>query len=335
MTKITTRWHPIKYLLVYTFLFFCAVGTALMYLGLDGILQKGLSIRTLIGTFIILVLSLTSYYLGFSMFYSAWKNSPKITIDKYTIKIGSQIFYLKDIKDVILTGKKPFHYFHNMSVINYIRNIIPYGFQIIPVAPMESTVLLFNNGKEKILFDDMYSNISDIKLFLEQVIINKQEYNPILKNKISRNMLRFERVEIFKGNQLLYFVNPEYWVFICIIGLIVFFTFVLLNLLILTCVLCACCFYAVSWTMNYFGLTEDLLIIRKHNLFWKVIIYPLSEIKEIVFERQEVSPICMRVISKDFRNKVYKAASIRKKTWLEMKKRLEEKGVKVRDEIFS
>ena len=180
----------------------------------------------------------------------------------------------------------------------------------------------------------MYSNSSDIKLFLEQVIINKQEYNPILKNKISKNALRFENEEIFKGNQFLYFINPEYWVFICIIGLIVFITFILFNLLILTCVLCVCCFYVVSWTMNYFGLTEDLLIIRKHNLFWKVIIYPLSEIKEIVFEQQEGSPICMRVISKDFRSKVYKAASLRKKTWLEMKKRLEEKGVKVKDEIY-
>ena len=152
MTKITTRWHPIKYFLVYAFLFFCVVGTALMYLGLDGILQKGLSIRTLISTFIILVLSLTLYFLGFSMLYSTWKNSPKIIIDKYTIKIGNQTFYLKDIKDVVLTGKKPFHYFHNMSIIRYIRYIIPYGFQIIPVAPMESTILLFNDGKEKILF---------------------------------------------------------------------------------------------------------------------------------------------------------------------------------------
>ena len=86
--------------------------------------------------------------------------------------------------------------------------------------------------------------------------------------------------------------------------------------------------------MNYFSLTEDFLIIRKHNLFWIVIIYRLSEIKEIVFERQEPQPNCIRVITIDFRNKIYSATAIRKQTWLEMKKRLEEKGVKVRDEVY-
>ena len=265
-------------------------------------------------TFMI-IFGLVFSILGFSMFYAYLKNSSKVTIDKHTIKIGDRTYDVKNIKNIVLTGKKA-----------------------LGIFPMESITILFNNGKKKVLFDDMYSNCSEIKIFLEQVVLNKQEYNPKLINKISRNEIRFESEETFKGNQ---FINMHGIMLWGLIGFLIFGIFswnerqiLTPGLLIFPAVMGIGWFFGFSWLMHYFGLTKDYLIIKNHNFFWKAKIYRLSDIKEVVFEQQGRTPNTMRVITVDFRNKQYPAAPIRKKTWLKLKKRLEEKGVKVRDEIY-
>jgi len=253
--------------------------------------------------------------LGFSMFYAYLKNSPKVTIDKDTIKIGYMTFYVKNIKDIVLTGKRA-----------------------LGIIPMESITILFDNGKKKVLFDDMYSNSSDIKLFLEQVVINKQEYNPILLKNINKNMIRFEKEETFRGNQ---FINIHGILLWGVIGFFIFAIFSWIERQILTTiplifsvVYCTGWFFSFSYLMHYFGLTKDYLIIKNSNFIWMAKIYCLSDIKEVVFEQQGRSPNGMRVITTDFKKKLYIAAPLRKKTWLEMKRELEQRGIKVRDEIF-
>jgi len=248
---------------------------------------------------------------GFSMFYAYLKNSPKVTIDKDTIKIGHMTFYVKNIKDIVLTGKRELGLF-----------------------PMESITILFDNGTKKVLFDDMYSNSYDIKLFLEQVVLNKQEYKPKLINKISRNAIRFEREETFKGNQ---FINIHGIMLWGLLGFLIFMIFRMTDkpvLLLFPAVYGTGWFLGFSYLMHYFGLTKDYLIIRNHNFLWMAKIYRLSDIKEVVFEQQGNLPNCMRVITIDFKNKLYPAAPLRKKKWLEMKRELEQKGVKVRDEVY-
>ena len=86
--------------------------------------------------------------------------------------------------------------------------------------------------------------------------------------------------------------------------------------------------------MHYFGLTKDYLVVRNHNFIWKVKIFRLTDIKEVVFETQGKQPNCMRIITKDFRNKLYPAGTLRDKTWLEMKRQLESKGINVRNECI-
>jgi hypothetical protein len=60
----------------------------------------------------------------------------------------------------------------------------------------------------------------------------------------------------------------------------------------------------------------------------------LTDIKEVVFETQGKQPNCMRIITKDFRNRLYPAGTLRDKTWLEMKRQLESNGVSVRNECI-
>ncbi|WP_234111802.1 hypothetical protein, partial [Chryseobacterium sp. R2A-55] len=201
MTTITTKRHPFKFYgsIAFGTLFLCGLGTLLLFASID-ILQKE---NPATKEYSMPVFSLALYLLAFSLLYSYWKNSPIITLDKHSIKIGNETFYLKDIKDIALTGKMPF--------------------KCIITFPMEGTTILFNDGTEKILFDDMYSNSSEIKLFLEHVVIKKQDYNHDSIKEISKDNIRFENEETFKGNQFTSLRGLSLW------GLIGFFTFMLFS----------------------------------------------------------------------------------------------------------
>lgn len=314
MTTITTRRHPLKFYtaLTFGFLFLFALGSIITFASID-ILTNG---QPATKDYLMPVFSITIYFLAFSMVYAYWKNSPKINLDKHSIKIGDETFYLKDIKDIALTGKMPFKF-----IITF---------------PMEGTAILFNNGTEKILFDDMYSNSSEIKLFLEQVVIKKQDFNHDSIKEISKDAIRFENEEIFKGNQFTSLRGISLW------GLIGFFAFMMfskwqsppMGLFIFFGAFGTFWFVLHSWLMHYFGLTKDYLVLRNHNFIWKIKIYRLTDIKEVVFETQGKQPNCMRIITKDFRNKLYPAGTLRDKTWLDLKDKLEAKGVSVRNECI-
>lgn len=85
--------------------------------------------------------------------------------------------------------------------------------------------------------------------------------------------------------------------------------------------------------MNYFGLSDDYLIVRNHNYIWKRHRYKLSEVREIVFETYPRATYCLRIISKNFQAKLYQAGTLHDKRWLELMRKLEEKGITVRNEL--
>ncbi|PQJ17043.1 hypothetical protein [Nonlabens tegetincola] len=314
MNIIETQRHPLKFYatIAFGFLFLFALGSFMIFIGLEGVPNEQAEIKRIIMS----IFGCIIFLLAIWMVHTYWKNSPKIIIDGNNLKIGKETFRLNNIKDVILTGKIPFRF-----IINF---------------PMEGTVILFNDGSDKILFDDMYSNSFQVKSFLEQVIIKKQEYKLYEPKKVKSAQLRFENIEMFKGNQFTSLRGISLW------GLIIVFTFMLiikginlkLEAVIFFCLFGTFWFVLNSWSMHYFGLTKDFLIIRNHNFIWKEIIYKYSDIKEVVFESQGKQPNSMRVITNDFRKKLYPAGVLMDKTWLEMKKKLEVKGVKVRNECI-
>jgi len=86
--------------------------------------------------------------------------------------------------------------------------------------------------------------------------------------------------------------------------------------------------------MHYFVLANDYFVVKNHNFIWLKKYYRLKDIKEIVFETQGKQPNCLRVITNDFRNKLYPAGTLRDKNWLELKEELEKKGISVRNECI-
>lgn len=185
----------------------------------------------------------------------------------------------------------------------------------------------------------MYSNSWEIKSFLEQTVINKQEYRQLLPNSLDGNLSGFETEEIFKGNQFTTFLGIMLWGFS---GFVAYMLFNTLHdpfnggFLVLSTFGLLLFFVLLSSAMNYFVLTRDYLIIRNHNFIWKSKIYLLKNIKEVVFEgsgRQENSLV---VITKDYKSKRYVAGTLREKNWFNFKNNLEKLGVIVRNEgIYS
>jgi hypothetical protein len=86
--------------------------------------------------------------------------------------------------------------------------------------------------------------------------------------------------------------------------------------------------------MFYFKCSENYFVVKNHNLLWKNKIYRLSDINEIVFETQGKQPNCLRIITRDFKSELYPAGTLRDKTWLELKDKLEQHHVQVRNECI-
>lgn len=262
------------------------------------------------------VFSVAVYLLAFYTIYRYYKNAPAIQVDIQTISFGKETFSLCDLQQIAFTGKRNFPY-----VISF---------------PMEAATLQFSDGRIKYIFDDMYENAWQIKSFLKQVVIDKKSFAEQSTQRIDKSELDREWYDTFKGNQFTSLRGISLW------GLVGLFLYMLITgsktptkgLLIFFVVFCAFWFFFHSWLMHYFKVSQNYFVVKNHNLFWKRKAYSVHDIQEIVFETQGKMPNCLRVITKDFRNKLYPAGTLRNKTWLALKDKLESHNIKVRNECI-
>jgi hypothetical protein len=260
--------------------------------------------------------SIAIYILAVYSLYSYIKNAPKITLDKKFINFNNQTFLVSDIEKIELTGKGNFK-----CVLN---------------IPMEAMTLKFNNGEIKYIFDDMYSNSWEIKSYIKQLVIDKEDFFDTNKKTIDLSWLNNDNFITYKGSVITSMRGISLW------GIISFFTFLLLNNHKTISVwpslgyLCFSLFWLLlhSYIMNYFEISDNLFVVRNHNFFWSKKAYRITDIKEIVFESPVEMPNCLRVITKDFKNKLYPAGTLRDKTWLALKDKLETYKIKVRNECI-
>ena len=88
----------------------------------------------------------------------------------------------------------------------------------------------------------------------------------------------------------------------------------------------------LSYQMHYFIIGQKYLIIKNTIWLWRKDIYQLTDIKEVVIETPHRLSTSLRVITNDYRDKLYPAGSLSDKTWREMMKQLQNSKVKVRNE---
>ena len=182
------------------------------------------------------------------------------------IVINKESFDLNDIKEINLSGK----WYLKMGI---------------GIKSIEGFSIIFNNNIEKVFFDKMYSNSSDIKLFLEQFVLKQKKINNIVsENNFGEYINQYENEEIFKGNLLFCFDGILFWLVLMIFIYFMFFNG--FDSKQLTLYLIFGCF-AISWlifmprNLNYFSLTNEHLIIRNHIFFWKKKKYNLKNLKII------------------------------------------------------
>jgi hypothetical protein len=297
--------------------YFIVIVALLFYCGM-GILifaehsKKGNMVET---DYLWLLIGCVFIFMAFYTIVFYFKNSPTIEVDQNQISFNTQSFNWTEIEKIDLTGKQPFKYL--------------FGF------PIEGAMLQLKNGQVKYFFDDMYSNTWKVKSFIQQVIINKKENAEILTQQIEANDVRLEEFIIFKGNQFTSLRGIMLW------GFVGFFVYIIYSinqfpgfpLLLIIGSFCTFWFLFSSYLMNYFALSDKFFAVRNHNYFWKNEIYKIQDIKEIVFESQGKMPNRLRIITIDFRYKMYPAGTLRNKTWFDLKDKLELKGIKVRDEL--
>ena len=304
---VTSKRHLTKFYLILTFgfLFFISLGFVLIHICLDNSIEKNGA-----GS-ILLLLAILVFIFPFYILRIYIKNAPRIMLNKHTISFGKEQYNLDDIKKIELIGKVPF------------RLIIDHY--------MEGVMIVFKNKEVKYIYDDMYANTWQIKSFLERTVLKKEQDVIVKQEKLNISAIDYQSAIEFKGNQFLSYRGAILWLPIFFITFHMLFQdkappngglFFLFGAGIFW-------FLIYSWGMHYFGLTNDFLIVKNHNLLWRNHVYRLSDIKQVTFESFGEMPNSLRVTKNNYESTLYQAGTLNDKTWLELKKRLQKHKIKV------
>lgn len=262
-----------------------------------------------------LLLLLGGFMLMFGIFFLImyFRNAPIIRLHQERISFGNESYDLKEVAVLEMTGKFPFGW----------------GISL----PEEGACLTFKDGQKKYIFDMMYANGPELKVLLGRIIHNTSAPKAAIIRNF--NTLRIEGEELFKGNPFVNFRTSILWF---IIGSFLWYLLIVPpnhnDVFIFLAVLGIVWFFVLAFSTHYFGLTSDHIIIHNHFMFWKKQVYYLQDIKEIIFENGGKGPYRIRLITRDYQTKIYAASTLKTKTWLKLKKALEQMEVQVRNEAF-
>lgn len=91
-------------------------------------------------------------------------------------------------------------------------------------------------------------------------------------------------------------------------------------------------FAIFTYSMNYFILTNEKLIVKNPVWYWKHIEFDLNIIKDISIIQPFRSPISL-CIQTENEKQLIRASSLRDKTWKKLKRDLENKNIIIYDKI--
>lgn len=264
-------------------------------------------------TYFLILISVFAFGVAVNLVYVYIKNSRKISIDEERIKIAGKELPWSDIDDIKLGGKKGFGFFDYQ---------------------LEAAELKFKTGEKYYIFENIYSNGDEIKYFIKKVIIEKND-NPSLRKPISERELTNESFHTYAGSPFFSFRGIMLW------SLILFMAFLVISRgnknpekMWFLIPICISWFLLNAYSMHYFDVSRNFLIVRNHFFLWKKDIFRLTEIEELVFETQPKQANMLRVVSSDFKTRLYRAGTLSDATWRQLKEDLEKKNVLVRNECI-
>jgi hypothetical protein len=309
MTHIALRRHKFNFYisLIFGSLFFLGMGITLIVMFINKHLNTYIELKD----YFKVVFGIPMVFMSFFTIYQYFKNVPKIIVDENLISFNAKTFSPSDIENVAFKGKCKFHF------------IIPF--------PMEAATILFRDGSIQTIFDEMYENSWELKSYLKQVIIEKQNFWNTEIIPVTKADLRNDFFDVFKNNFFLSFKG------IILLSMIGFFLFLMIanenSIFVITFfIFTLWAVFLFARIVYYFKVSGKYFVIKNHLYFWKWEAFRLTDIDEIVLESGLQGPNCLRVITRDFKYKIFAASTLHDKTWLNLKDKLESYKVKVRNE---
>lgn len=255
---------------------------------------------------------------------------PSFKIDKNGIEV-STIFKTKkyswtEVKEIQITGKQPCKF-------------------LFVSMPVEATTINLIDNSVVYLWVDYYRNKSELRVVLERandILQTNKQFSALNFNtdkpKFADQLVNDYIGREFNGNHILTFNGI---VFYCWFG---YFTYLILTLeknslnimarLIAIPLVLLSIPALLSYQMHYFIIGQNFILIKNTIWLWKRDIYPLSDIKEVVIETPHRLSTSLRVITTDFRDKLYPAGSLSDTTWKELMEQLRNYKIKVRNEAI-
>ncbi len=237
------------------------------------------------------------------------KNAPKIVLNKEGISFKNNFYKWSELLSAKLTGK---------------------GSMLFNSG--ECATLIFKDATKLEIYDDFYSNITEMKSFIEETVLKKEKTIQLRKKSIA---IENEIFISYKGNPVFSFRGILMWGLILLVPLLVMWSNKTIKATLFFNPFSIFFFLILAKMMNYFEISENLFIVKNHYYFWKKNIFTIDEIREVVFEHNHKRSNSFRLILKDFSTKKYFAGSLTDNTWREMKNNLEQKNIVVRNELYS
>ena len=276
----------------------------------------------------ILFLLFTCALPGFFSIYSLRQmmiNMPLIRLKGDRLEIanatGLKTIYLNEIKHIVF-AKVPFRYIFRI--------------------PIEGILIVDKNDNETYLYDLYYLNLYKLKWIFSQLIDSKnnvistnldniKEYE---KDVVTNSDIRFENFIDYKG---------LWWV--TMVGLAIIFIAIFPFVIIIIkggafkmpipvyLGMVGFFYFFFGYQLHYFKLSDKFLIVTNHVWVWRQKRFRINNIREIVFEQPDRLPVSMRIITNDFKSRLYPASSLRNKIWQDLHKQIKEKKIKTRKEV--
>lgn len=279
--------------------------------------------KSFFGGIICLAFALYSLYYLLTRF-------PQLTIDKFGLTL-STLFKTKnyqwnEIDKIELTGKQ----FHRFLFV---------------IMPLEATTIHLNDKTEIYLWVDYYRNKSELRVILDRannILQDNRQFARLDFNidrpDFSKQLSTANDGKEFNGNHFLSFNGVTFYGWLGFIAYVFITTdYSLLNskaALILVPLFIIPLPALSSYQMHYFIVGQNYFAIKNTIWFWKKDIYLLTDIKEVVIETPHRLSTSLRIITTDYRDKLYPAGSLSDTTWKEMMEQLSSDKIKVRNEAF-
>ena len=317
MEQIILKRHFLKFYGSLSLFLLVAIGlgTALFVEFVHGFEEGDWTIKTVLGL-------PGSILCGFVIFYTPrkyFRSAPIITIDRERIYFPGKTYNWSDLSRIELRGRTQFEL-------------------LLTSTAAGAAELSFKDGTTHFIYDDFYVKPWEWKMFVQKMVLEKQSYWQV--EEARRVSYTFTTEDHFQTYSNHYFTS--------VIGIMLTLTTVMFTATIVTSdhpapvwfiyafSLMGLCAYAYCGTLvHYFQVGSEYVVIRNHIFFWKRRYFKLADIAEVSIDSLHNHPNFLKFSTRNFKTHRYFAGTLRDKTWLALKDRLEERGVKVRDYVIS